>query len=304
MKFGACVWPFQWSPPYEAAIRRIAGLGFRAIELIAWDRQTLDDYYTPQRIQSLRGLLNDEGLELSEFVSTPPGMASPDPSARAGAIEHFKRQVEVGVALGAKLINTVAPNPFELQLPRITQKHLAQEWGYDFAPELDWRQNWADYVELVRSFCTICEDAGVRYALEPHPYRWMRNAASMMRLIDHVGSPALGMNFDPSHLFPMGEISEMVIYELGDRVFHTHLSDNDGTSNVHWRPGKGQIDWRGVLRALQAVGYNYVLSIELEDVPGVANARQQSTPALDQEVLLAKAYLTQLCQELEIAVEG
>jgi sugar phosphate isomerase/epimerase len=304
MKFGACIWPFQWEPPYEAAIRRIAGLGFRAVELIAWDRQTLDDYYTPQRIQALRRLLADEGLELSEFVSTPPGMASPDPSARARAVDHFKRQVEVGVELGAKMVNTVAPNPFDLRLPRITQKHLLQEWGFEFAPELDWRQNWADYVEVMRSCCAICEDAGVRYALEPHPYRWMRNAASMMRLIDQVGSPALGMNFDPSHLFPMGELSEMVIYELGERVFHTHLSDNDGTSNVHWRPGKGKIDWRGLLQALHAVGYDYVLSIELEDVPGVAHAGQPSTAALDQEVLLAKAYLTQLCQDLGIAIEA
>jgi sugar phosphate isomerase/epimerase len=198
----------------------------------------------------------------------------------------------------------VAPNPFDLRLPRITQKHLLQEWGFEFAPELDWRQNWADYVEVMRSCCAICEDAGIRYALEPHPYRWMRNAASMMRLIDQVGSPALGMNFDPSHLFPMGELSEMVIYELGERVFHTHLSDNDGTSNVHWRPGKGKIDWRGLLQALHAVGYDYVLSIELEDVPGVAHAGQPSTAALDQEVLLAKAYLTQLCQDLGIAIEA
>ena len=304
MKFGACVWPFQWEPPYETAIRRIAGLGFRAVELIAWDRQALDDYYTPQRIQALRRLLADEGLELSEFVSTPPGMASPDASARDGAVEHFKRLVEVGVELGAKLVNTVAPTPFEAQFPRITQKHLMQEWGMDFAPGLDWRRNWADYVEVVRRFCAICEDAGVRYALEPHPYRWMRNAASMMRLIDQVGSPALGMNFDPSHLFPMGEMSEMVIYEVGDRVFHTHFSDNDGTSNVHWRPGKGKINWRGVLQALHAVGYDHVLSIELEDVPGVAHPGQPATEAHDREVLLAKAYLTGLCQELGIAVEG
>src|SRR5690349_20749780 len=117
MKFGACVWPFQWDPPYEAAIRHIAGLGFRAVELIAWDRQALEDYYTSQRIQALRRLLADEGLELSEFVSTPPGMASPDASARDGAVELFKRLVEVGVELGDKLVNTVAPTPFETHFP-------------------------------------------------------------------------------------------------------------------------------------------------------------------------------------------
>ena len=172
----------------------------------------------------------------------------------------------------------------------------------DLAPDLDWRQNWDDYVQVTRRCCAICEDAGIRYALEPHPYRWMRNAASMLRLIEQVNSPALGMNFDPSHLFPMGELSEMVVYEVGDRIFHTHLSDNDGTSNVHWRPGKGKIDWRAVLQALQAVGYDNVLSIELEDVPGVARAGQTSTAAFDREVLLAKDYLSALCQEIGIPV--
>jgi len=278
-------------------------LGFRAVELIAWNREVLDEYYTPQRIQDLRQVIADEGLELSEMVSTPPGMASPDPAAREGAVEHFKRLVEVGVELGTGLVNTVAPNPFDLNIPPITQKHLRQEWSVDFDPHLDWTQNWADYVDVVRRFCDICEDAGVRYALEPHPYRLMRNAASMMRLLDHVDSPALGMNFDPSHTFPMGELSEMVIYEVGDRVFHTHFSDNDGTSNVHWRPGKGKIDWRLVLRALRDVGYDYVISIELEDVPGVSRPGQPSTEAFDREMVLSKDYLARLCQELGIVIE-
>ena len=66
----------------------------------------------------------------------------------------------------------------------------------------------------------------------------------------------------------MGEMPQVVIYELGSRIFHNHFSDNDGTSNAHWRTGKGKIDWKAVLQALQAVGYGGVISIELEDVPG------------------------------------
>lgn len=304
MKFGTTVWTYQWRPPYEDALRRIAGLGFRAVELIAWNREALENYYTPDRIKSLRSLMADLGLTLSEFVSTPPGMSSPDANARDQAVEYCKRLVEVAVALGAPLVNGVAPYPFNLSFPRITEKHLAQEWTTEFPPGLDWRRNWDDYVGVMRRCCAICEEAGVRFALESHPYRWMRNAASMMRLMDHVGSPALGMNFDPSHLFPMGEMVEMVVYEVGDRIFHTHFSDNDGTSNAHWRPGKGKINWKGVLQALHEVGYNNVLSIELEDVPGVARPNQESTPALDREVTLSREYLAELCQEVGIQIEG
>ena len=303
MKFGATVWPVQWDPPFEDTVRRIGRLGFRAVELIAWDREMLDEYYTSQRIRSLRRLFADEGLELSEFVSTPSGMASSDAADRKQAVEHFKRLVEVALELGTNLVNTVAPTPFELRFPPMALRHLRQERTLDFDTDRDWQQNWWDYVEVVRRFCDLCEDAGVRYALEPHPDCWVHNAAGMMRLLDHVDSPALGLNFDPSHLFPMGEIPQMVIYEVGERVFHTHFSDNDGMSNAHWRPGKGKIDWRGVLQALQAVGYDHVISLELEGVPGASHPGQPSTDAVDREYLLAKEYLSGLCQEVGIHIE-
>ena len=303
MKFGASVWPFQWQPPYDDAIQRIANLGFQATELIAWNREVLNTHYTPQRIRDYRSLLGDLGLELSEFVSTPRGMSSDEPAKRAQAVDHFKRLVEVAVELGASIVNTVSPTPFELRFPNITTKHLAQEWTLDFGLARDWEQNWRDYVDVIRQFCDICEDADIRYAVEPHPYRWVRNAASMRRLLDHVGSPALGMNFDPSHLFPMGEIPQMVVYEVGDRVFHCHFSDNDGTSNVHWRPGKGKIDWKGVLQGLKEVGFDGVISIELEDVPGVSRADRTATAEFDRENQLSKAYLASLCQELDITIE-
>ncbi len=65
MKFGTTVWTYQWQPPYEEALRRIARLGFRAVELIAWNREALDTYYTPTKIKALRTLLSELGLELS-----------------------------------------------------------------------------------------------------------------------------------------------------------------------------------------------------------------------------------------------
>lgn len=63
------------------------------------------------------------------------------------------------------------------------------------------------------------------------------------------------------------------------------------------------INWHGVLQALDAVGYDHVLSIELKDVPGVARHNQESTPALPREVTLARQYLTELCAEVGIRLE-
>jgi sugar phosphate isomerase/epimerase len=243
MKFGASIWPFQWDPPYEDGISRIASLGFEAVELIGWNRQILHEYYTPKKVKELRTFVEDSGLEISEFVSTPEGMASSDEKERDRAVEHFKRAVEVAVGLGTGIVNSVSAYPFDLEFPRITDRPHLQQWTVDIPSGLDWKKNWEDYVDVMRRCALICEDADLRYALEPHPYRHMSNTASMLRLIERVGSDALGMNFDPSHLFPVGETPHVVIYQLAERIFHCHFSDNDGTTNVHWRPGRGKIDW-------------------------------------------------------------
>src|SRR3954451_5376024 len=100
MRLGAPVWPFQWNPPYDDAIRRIASLGYRNVELIAWNRQALEEHYTPGRIRELRALIDGEGLALSEFVSTAGGMASAAAEERSGIVEYFKRFCAVARELG------------------------------------------------------------------------------------------------------------------------------------------------------------------------------------------------------------
>jgi sugar phosphate isomerase/epimerase len=120
------------------------------------------------------------------------------------------------------------------------------------------------------------------------------------------------MNFDPSHLFPSGDIPHVVIYQLGKRIFHCHFSDNDGTTNVHWRPGKGKIDWTAVMKSLVDTGFDGVVSIELEDVPGVARGTAQvpgvyrdnrvATEAFDEENRASLAYIVAICERLAIPV--
>ncbi len=99
MKFGAGVWPFQWQPPYDDAVQRIANLGFRATELIAWNRDFLNDYYTPSKVMDLRKVLDGEGIEISQFVSTPHDLSNSDASKRKAAVQHFLRAIEVRVEL-------------------------------------------------------------------------------------------------------------------------------------------------------------------------------------------------------------
>src|SRR5215210_5589844 len=97
-----------------------------------------------------------------------------------------------------------------------------------------------------------------------------------------------------------------------DRIFHCHFSDNDGTTNVHWRPGQGKIDWEAVLVALKDTGYDGVISIELEDVPGVSRGtspvpgivkeKRSATEEFARENVLAMEYLRGICAQQNIPV--
>ena len=155
----------------------------------------------------------------------------------------MKRLVDVGMELGAQMVNSVTSLPFNMAAPPITDRPHVQVFTVDVEPGLDWDQNWLDYVDAMRQCAKYAESAGTRYSLEPHPFRYGGNTDGMLRLLDAVGSPALGVNFDPSHTFPAADFPNITIYRLNRRVFHCDFSDNDGTTNVHWRPGKGKIDW-------------------------------------------------------------
>lgn len=317
MKFGASSWPFQWDPPYETAIRRIAGLGFKAIELIAWNTDFLRDYWTPSTIRMLRGVLDGEGIALSQFVSSPRELSNPDPAQRAASVEHWKRAVEVGKELGSPIVNMVANHAFAMKdgehVPRITTKPLVQTYSVKVPSGLDWERNWTDYVEALKRCAAICEDAGTLMTIEPHPGRYMANTDGALRLLEHIGSKAVGINFDPSHTFPVGDFPNVSVYRLGNRIKHLHVSDNDGVTNVHWRPGMGKIDWVAMFQALKDIGYDGVVSIELEDVPGVSRGPTSTAPgvyrnptATDEfvaETVAGMNYLKGICKDLGIRVD-
>jgi sugar phosphate isomerase/epimerase len=176
-------------------------------------------------------------------------------------------------------------------------------WSLDVPEGLDWQQGWRDFVETAWRVVTIVEDAGLRYAMEPHPYRYVSNADGMLRLMDHIPSPALGINYDPSHTFPCGDMPHVAVYRLGRRVFHCHFSDNDALTNAHWRPGMGKIDWRAMLKALHEVGFTGTISIELEDVPDVANPQRPAGPRFDDDMRKSRDYLIQVSEGLGIQWE-
>lgn len=302
--FGSTVWSFSWVPPYEGAIRRVARAGCRHFELVAWDVDTLAGYYTPDRIRDLRALASDEGLTLTNFFYNLPFTRQPGAATSKPDLSGFERAVATAAALGSPFVTTMTPYPFARDLRPIMQRPTSQEWTAPVEPQWDWT---AEYDQMVATFAKACDIAaasGLRVAIEPHPYRWVNTGQSMLRLIERVGSPHLGFNFDPSHLFPSGDMPHFTVLMLGDRIFNTHFSDNEGHTNAHWRPGRGKIDWTAILAALDTIGYAGPITLELEDAPGASHwtHTEDATPQLDEEMRLSIAYLRDRHAELHAGI--
>lgn len=303
MYLGATVWPFCWAAPYDDALRRIAELGLVGVELIAWSPEALDEHYTPARVAELRAIIDGEGLRLSEFVATPRGHGSTDPATRAAAVEYTRRVIDVARALGTDTINHVPPAPCEVGVPYLMSRPTSQTWTVDIPAGLDWQAGWQAYVDTLCEIAALLEPLGMRLAIEPIAYRWVSGAASLLRAVEHVGSDAIGLNLDPSQMFPAGEMPNLSAYLVGERVFNTHFSDNDGVTNAHWRPGTGKVDWRALLAALHEVGYDGAISFEMEHVPGASAPGRAATDEIMDQHRLAMDHIIAASEGLGIEWE-
>jgi sugar phosphate isomerase/epimerase len=291
--FGSTVWTFSWIPPYEAGIRRVAAAGCTSFELSIWNTDAIDNYYTKERISNLKSLARDEGLALTNIFCNLNFSSDPGGRISNGDLDGFRRGIETAVALGSPLITTSTPYPFGRSIAPILQRPISQIWTAPVESQWDWKGDYDQFVETVARGCELAAEAGLKVAIEPHPYRWVNSAQSMLRLLERTGSPNLGFNFDPSHLFPSGDMPHFTVLMLGDRIFNTHFSDNDGQTNAHWRPGRGKIDWLAILSALEASQYKGPLTLELEDVPGASHwtHTEPATDQLDDELRRSIAFL-------------
>lgn len=315
MYFGATTWVFRWIPPYDKPIDQIAELGFKGVELTIWNHiPGCLEYYTPETCEHLKKKIAEKGLTLTSVFCCPDGAASSDPEKRKQFVREFRKSAEIIKMLGSKQACMCVSLPFELVAPREISRPTRQEWTIDIPAGLDFDQNFKDFIDSLEQAVRICEDFGLRLALEPHPHRYMQNADSMLRILEHIDSPILGMNLDPSHLFCAGEMPHIVVKRLKNRIFSVHFSDNDSQTNCHWRPGKGKVDWEMTIHALKEIGYNHVISLELEDVPSAAGAPSMPIepvnkadecdwPVLRKEYKLAEDFIRDICKREGIEIE-
>lgn len=286
----------QWADvPLEAMARKAKAWGYDGLELACWGQHVdvvkaaSDAAYSA----GIRRTLEAEGLSIWAIGNHLAGQLVLDPNTdgrsdafapaelagdaegkRRWAIEAIRQTAVAASKLGVHIVTGFTGSPIWHMIypfPPVPQELI--DAGYRTFAAV-----WGPILDHYR-------DLGVRFALEVHPGEIAFDLYSAKAALDAIGGhPAFGFNFDPSHLLWQGVDPVQFLYAFPDRIFHVHVKDAevtlDGRSGIlashlpfgdrrrGWdfrSPGRGKVDFRAIVRALNQIGYDGPLSVEWED---------------------------------------
>jgi sugar phosphate isomerase/epimerase len=75
--------------------------------------------------------------------------------------------------------------------------------------------------------------------------------------------PGQKIHLDAGHTHMGRDSAETFCQHLGPHIVHVHLSDNRGTGDHHMPLGAGNVDWPEIIKALQKIGYDDTITLEV-----------------------------------------
>jgi len=282
--------------PLKTLAAKAADWGYDGLELACWgdhfevDKAVADDSYCRGR----HDLLAEFGLSCWAISNHLVGQAVCDPidsrhkailperlwgdgkphGVNERCIQEMKDTARAAKCMGVPVVNGFTGSPIWHKL-------------YFFPPttpeEVD--AGFKEFADTWLPILDVFEECDVNFALEVHPTEIAYDIHTFQKAIDAVGGhKRFGANFDPSHLIWQGIDSVKFIDAFADRIYHVHVKDAavnlDGTSSIlashlsfgdpnrGWdfrSPGRGDVDFEGITRAINRAGYEGPLSVEWED---------------------------------------
>lgn len=287
----------QWADlSLETLAQKVSEWGFDGLELACWgdhfevDKALEDDGY----VQSRWDILNKYNLkcfaisthlvgqcvcdpidERHKSILSPAIWGDGDPEGvRQRAAQEMKRTAKAAKLFGVDTVNGFTGSSV---------------WGklYFFPPtsQADIDAGYQDFADRWLPILDAFKAEGVKFGLEVHPTEIAYDIVTARRALDAVNNhPNFGFNFDPSHFVHQFINPVFFLEEFPDRIFHMHVKDSrvqlNGRNSIlsshldfgdprrGWdfvSPGRGDVKWDPIVRALNRIGYQGPLSIEWED---------------------------------------
>ncbi len=217
-----------------------AAWGARTIELML---QTVGEY-DPGFISIVERNARAAGINVSSLHT---GLFHPVTAPYARRIEEgrtlFRNAVEAAHRLGAHAIVWHGATKQEMSDPETWDRFLAQ----------------------ASEFAGWCGEASVALALENVSWcalATVRDVTAFAARVPDLAEPgSLGFAFDPFQAGEAGANQFMMLSAMHSLIVDVHLSDfKEGER--HLPPGKGDLPWSALLRAITHSGYDGVMSVE------------------------------------------
>jgi sugar phosphate isomerase/epimerase len=242
---------------FAEAVRRLAALGYRAVEIMADVPHAWPACLLAEQKRAIRQALDDHELAISNInafmmnaISDArqrywhPSWIEPDRYYRQVRIDHTRRSLSLARELGAPSITTEPGGPVE--------------------PGGSWSAALLLFVEGLKPMAEHAEAEGVLLLIEPEPGLLIETADQFLELMQHIDSPAVGMNFDIGHAYCVGDEPAPTIQRLAPYIRHFHLEDIAATRvHHHLIPGDGAIDFASTFQAIRQIDYDHWITIEL-----------------------------------------
>ncbi len=286
----------QWADlSLETICKKAKEFGYDGVELACWgdhiEVEKADDAYCKGKLELLKRYdlqlfsisthlvgqaVSDNIDERHKAVLPPHVWGDGDPEGvRQRAAEEIIKTGETAKKLGLKVVNGFTGSPIW---------HLI--YSFPPVPKSMIDKGYEDFAKRWRPILDAYEKMGVKYTLEVHPTEIAFDIASAERALEALDHhPAFGFNYDPSHFTYQGVDYIEFIYRFAEQIHHVHIKDSKysekpteagvfgghlefGDRRRYWdfvSPGRGDVDFEEVIRALNRINYNGPLSVEWED---------------------------------------
>lgn len=275
---------------FERALDKIVDFGLNAVEIGTGGYPgshhcPVDELLAGETArQAYLAAVAERGLIISAF-SCHYEPLHPNPEIAQESDDLFRRTVRLAQLMDVPVVNVLSGTP--AGAPGDSMPNwVTCPWPPHNLEILDYQWNEVA-IPYWRGAAQYAADHGVKIGVEMHPGMLIYNVETMLRMRAEAG-PALGCNFDPSHLFWNGVDPVAAIRALGEAIVHVHGKDsfvdrynvavngcNDAKpySQIAGRAwtfrsigyGHDVKTWKDIVSALRLIGYDFVISIEHED---------------------------------------
>jgi len=212
---------------------------FQAMQIEVFHPEQLDEW-NDLNCRQLRKSALETGMKISQFVAhfllnsfvSPESLSSED---------------------GLREISRIASFLSDFELTDLVTVPLGSFQGI-YTDEV-----YEDFLSKLSAMKEILNKKGIRMAVEPVP----GSLGADLKVLDKI--PGLGLNLDPGHILCSGLNPFDLDQSILDKVYATHLCDNNAVDNTSSCPGSfhSREEWSNLLDGLRKSGYKGSYDVEI-----------------------------------------